>query len=128
MVTYLDAERGRHESGNLNAHFSVDEFLDKWGDDSMINSPAIDIHHYLSRAGTLVDREFFQSGAKYCGIYVYHYAGGTVSVRYKFETHLFGKAVAGDLSINIEKEDAVGDIPFRLCQRFPYLNYQSISR
>jgi hypothetical protein len=103
MTKYLGAGGRRYESDQLGAWFSADEFLKKWGDDPMVASPAKEMHSYLSRAGSFLDWDAFhqkiQENEYYCGLYVYHYAEATVSVRYRFNTCLAREDVAGSLSV-----------------------------
>lgn len=121
MVKYLGSGGRRYESGKLGAWFSTDDFLQNWGDDPQIASPAKDMHAYLSRAGNFVDHETFQRRDHYCGLKVYHYGEATVSVKYHFLMDMSGRDVAGKLSVNMVSNGPVDDVMLRIGTKFPFL-------
>lgn len=121
MVKYLSVGGRRYASGKLGAWFSTEEFLEKWGNDPVVASPAKDMDAYLSRAGSFVDRETTYREDHYCGLNVYHYGEATVSLKYRFHTDFSGKDVAGSLSVNMSSTGPIDGVMQRLRTRFPYL-------
>jgi hypothetical protein len=113
--------RGEYRTAELGAWFAKDEFLEKWGSDPTIDSPAKDMDAYLSRAGRFVDVEGECTRERSSGLQVYHLGGATVAVKYMFYHDFSGHTTAGNVSVKVASNDPLDDVVGRLRQRFPYL-------
>lgn len=124
MVKYYGepgARLGKYRSTKLGVLFSTDEFLDKWGDRPAFDSPAKDIHAYLSRSGSFVSIEACQKKKHLSGSYVYHYGGATVVVNYSFLTSLSEAEEAGYVTVRLASNGPLDYVIERLHKKFPYL-------
>jgi len=114
--------RGEYRTAELGAWFAKDEFLEKWGSDPMIASPARDMDAYLSRAGSYVDASCGSSQEASCGLNVYHLGGATVTVNYMFFDDLSDHSSGGLVSVKFTSNDPLDDVVRRVRERFPYLH------
>jgi len=113
--------RGEYRTAELGAWFAKDEFLEKWGSDPVISSPARDLGAYLRRAGICVDGSCDSSVEAFSGLDVYHFGGATVMVNYRFYGDLPSHFSAGSVSVKFASNDPFDDVVARLRKRFPYL-------
>jgi hypothetical protein len=124
MVKYYGAAGnrvGEYRSAKLGASFSQEEFVERWGQQPVIVSPAKDMDKYLSRAGAFIGFENKYDAKHVHETYAYHYAGATVLMRFNYLENPPEEWDIANLTLRLTSNDSLDNVIENLMRKFPYL-------